>query len=128
MVYRTFFMESNNFYFTDFNLTKNLIEKSKHSKTDRVLLDGVVDTQLKGDYLLILNMLIIVNDTNVVYTGDYDYWVLDYKRRKLLGPLNHKELDNFLYFNNLGDYNLKVPRKYILNCSLKCKNLENLKN
>ena len=43
-------------------------------------------------------MLIIVNDTNVVYTGDYDYWVLDYKRGKLLGPLNHKELDNFLYF------------------------------
>ena len=108
----------------DFNLTQNLIERSEDSKTDKILLDGVVDTQLKKHYLLILNMSISVNDTNVIYTGNYSYWILDYKKRKLLGPLTDKELEKFLYSNNLGDYTLKVPKEYILHCSLNCNNLK----
>ena len=93
-------------------MTKYLLKKN-HSGDNVMMFDGIVDYYTKGDYILMLDMKIIINDTRIEYTDQASFWAVHYKTGEKIGPMNEGEFNNFLRMHNLGNVNLKIPKYYL---------------
>ncbi|RPD83151.1 hypothetical protein EGK75_13395 [Neisseria weixii] len=107
-------------YLVEFGHTMSLGQKMKKGNTNIGIVDGVVDYKIKGKYLLVLNMIIIVHDTSITYTGLHQYWVIKYNTGKVTGPLSDDEFDKILIENKLGKNDLSIPDGYWKYCTVLC--------
>lgn len=57
-------------------------------------------------------MIIITDDTSIVYTGKYQYWVIEYTTGRKIGPFVKDEFNKFLVQHKLGENTLSVPDNY----------------
>ena len=110
-----------NFYLEDFGATQNLIKKSKNSyESDKIILTGIIDKESRDNYLLILTVDIIIEDTHIIYTGRTRYWLVNFKNEKILGPFNRSDFNKLLDKTSLGGSNLEIPSYYVKYCTVDC--------
>ncbi|HFC8543944.1 hypothetical protein [Neisseria weaveri] len=102
---------NSNIYLSEFNKTLTVLKKS-NGKANQFILDGVVDYKVKNEYLLVLRMVIITNDTSITYTGKYQYWAIKYTTGRKIGPFLQDEFNKFLAQNRLGKNTLSIPDSY----------------
>lgn len=110
---------SSNIYLSEFDKTLTVLEEN-NSNTNKFLLDGVVDYQIEKQYLLLLRMVIITNDTSITYTGVGQYWAIEYSTGRKFGPFMQNEFNKFLNANKLGKNRLSIPESYWNYCTKQC--------